>query len=444
MIDIKEIHLGDDELNRQEIRESNFVNLDFKVVSFNIGDDNYLIDIMKVKEIRKSSNFTYVPNARRYVVGLDNLRGEIISIIDLRIMFNLKTSERELEDIMVLRNEDLLIGIIVDKVNNVFSIDSSLIQDPHPVLSQDALIKYIKGVIEHENKLYVLLDIDKVFNYDEEDERLLEEEINVDSPFVEEDLGELSSSSNDSLDDLKVIRDNLFKYSFNAYLVNDEFLREVGIKLNITNISDESYNLFLSEFYSKSSGCLWDDRYLKEFQDEVIERHVNNIGGVGSILNVFEVGCGDGKETISFVNALYESYKKMFKVIAIDNDLTRVIGTSSLVFSESEINLSEIYRKNSFEQSPGIYKFKAEIMNNILFEYSDAILSEFPDNLGIIFLRDVLCFLKNDEQVLILDTIAKKTVSGALLILGDNEKLKDNDIFVKDRSVEHFNLYKKI
>ncbi|WP_420808993.1 CheR family methyltransferase [Borrelia turcica] len=443
-MDIKEIHLGDDELNRQEIRESNFVNLDFKVVSFNIGDDNYLIDIMKVKEIRKSSNFTYVPNARRYVVGLDNLRGEIISIIDLRIMFNLKTSERELEDIMVLRNEDLLIGIIVDKVNNVFSIDSSLIQDPHPVLSQDALIKYIKGVIEHENKLYVLLDIDKVFNYDEEDERLLEEEINVDSPFVEEDLGELSSSSNDSLDDLKVIRDNLFKYSFNAYLVNDEFLREVGIKLNITNISDESYNLFLSEFYSKSSGCLWDDRYLKEFQDEVIERHVNNIGGVGSILNVFEVGCGDGKETISFVNALYESYKKMFKVIAIDNDLTRVIGTSSLVFSESEINLSEIYRKNSFEQSPGIYKFKAEIMNNILFEYSDAILSEFPDNLGIIFLRDVLCFLKNDEQVLILDTIAKKTVSGALLILGDNEKLKDNDIFVKDRSVEHFNLYKKI
>ena len=331
MIDIKEIHLGDDELNRHEIRESNFVNLDFKVVSFNIGDDNYLIDIMKVKEIRKSSKFTYVPNSRRYVVGLDNLRGEIISIIDLRIMFNLKTSEKELEDIMVLRNEDLLIGIIVDKVNNVFSIDSSLIQDPHPVLSQDALIKYIKGVIEHENKLYVLLDIDKVFNYDEEDDRLLEEEINVDSPFIEEDLGELSSPSSDSLDDLKVIRDNLFQYSFNAYLVNDEFLREVGIRLNIANISDESYSRFLSEFYSKSSGCLWDGRYLKEFQDEVIERHVNNIDGVGSILNVFEVGCGDGKETISFVNALYESYEKMFKVIAIDNDLTRVIGTSSLV-----------------------------------------------------------------------------------------------------------------
>ncbi|WP_182117709.1 CheR family methyltransferase [Borrelia sp. A-FGy1] len=443
-MEIKEIHLEDDELNRHEARESNFVNLDFKVVSFNIGDDNYLIDIMKVKEIRKSNNFTYVPNAKRYVVGLDNLRGEIISIIDLRIMFNLKTSEKDLEDIMVLRNGDLLIGIIVDKVNNVFSIDSSLIQDPHPVLSQDTLIKYIKGVIEHDNKLYVLLDIDRVFNYDEEENLFLETETKVDLSYLEEDCNKINIESNDILVDLKIIRDNLFQYSFNASLVNDEFLREVDIKLNIANINDESYSNFLGEFYSKYSGCLWDDGYLKGFKDEVIEKHLNNITGVGSILNVFEVGCASGKETISFVNALCESYKKKFKVTAIDNNLTRVIETSSLFFSEAEINLSEIYRKNSFEKSPGIYKFKSDIMNNILFEYSDAILSEFPDNLGIVFLRDVLCFLKNEDQVLILDTIAKKTVSGALLILGDNEYLKDNYIFKKDKSVEHFNLYKKI
>ena len=443
MMDIKEIHLGDDELSGHRVRESSFVNLDFKVVSFNIGDDNYLIDIMKVKEIRKSSNFTYVPNARRYVVGLDNLRGEIISIIDLRIMFNLKTSEKDLEDIMVLRNEDLLIGIIVDRVNNVFSIDSSLIQDPHPVLSQDALIKYIKGVFEHEGKLYILLDIDKVFNYDEEDEGLLAGETSAALP-IEENLIELTEPSNDFIDDLEVMRDNLFQYSFNTSLVNSEFLREVGIKLGMTSVSDESYGRFLGEFYSKSTGCLWDGSYLREFQDEIVARHMSGIGGVGSVLNIFEVGCGDGKETISFVNALCESYEKLFRVTAIDNDLTRVIGTSNLVFSEAEIGLSEIYKKNSFEQSPGLYKFKAEIMDNILFEYSDAILSEFPEDLGIIFLRDVLCFLNDEEQALILDTIAKKTVSGALLILGDNEKLKDSDIFVKERSVEHFNLYKKV
>ncbi|AHH12693.1 Chemotaxis protein cheW [Borrelia hermsii YBT] len=459
MMEIKEIYSGEHNLSRR-VKGINPVNLDFKVVSFNIGNDNYLVDIMQVKEIRKSSNFTYVPNAKEYVVGLDNLRGEIISIIDLRIMFNLEVIKKELEDIMVLRNDDLLIGVIVDKVNNVFSIDSSLIQDPHPVLSHGALIRYIKGVVEYSGKLYILLDVDKIFNYDREEELLLEESSNddevntVDSEALfysnnslelpESSVSEIVTSPKDDLIDLKVIKKNLFKYSFNASLVSDEFLKKVSMKLDIANINDLSYDNFLGEFYSKSSGCLWDDKYLKGFQDEIVKQHVNDMSDVGTVLNVFEIGCGEGKETISYVSVLYESYKNPFKVTAIDNDLIKVIGTSNLVFSESEINLSEIYKKNSFEQSPGVYKFKPEIINSVLFEYSDAILSEFPENLGIIFLRDVLCFLSDDGQVLILDAIAEKSVRGALLILGDNEELKNNDLFVKDRSVKYFNLYKRI
>ncbi|APR65098.1 chemotaxis protein CheW [Borrelia anserina] len=462
-MEIKEICLGERNLSSRDKRLSS-INLDFKVVSFNIGNDNYLVDIMQVKEIRKSSNFTSIPNAKKYVVGLDNLRGEIISIIDLRIMFNLEVVEKDLEDIMVLKNDDLLIGVIVDKVNNVFSIDSSLIQDPHPILSQEALIHYIKGVVKYGEKLYILLNVDKIFNYDDREKEFLLEDGNNNADeinafgnegkslsYSNDSLGlsEVSASefarlSKDGLDDLKVVKENLFKYSFNASLVSDEFLREVSVKLDIANINDLAYDNFLNEFYSKSSGCLWDDEYLEKFQDEIVKRYVNNMSDIGTVLNIFEIGCGNGKETISFVNALYESYKNPFKVIAIDNDLVKVIGTSSLVFSESEINLSDIYRRNSFEQSPGVYKFKPEIMNSILYEYSDAILSEFPDNLGIIFLRDVLCFLNDDGQFLILDAIAERSVRGAILILGDHEELKNNDIFVKDRSIKYFNLYKKI
>lgn len=221
MMEIKEIYSGEPNLNRQ-VKGINPVNLDFKVVSFNIGNDNYLVDIMQVKEIRKSSNFTYVPNAEKYVVGLDNLRGEIISIIDLRIMFNLEVIKKEREDIMVLRNDYLLIGVIVDKVNNVFSIDSSLIQDPHPVLSQGALIRYIKGVVEYSGKLYILLDVDKIFNYDREEELLLEDSSNDDKvnssdseslsysnnslELPESSVSEIVTSSKDDLVDLKVIK----------------------------------------------------------------------------------------------------------------------------------------------------------------------------------------------------------------------------------------------
>ncbi|WP_024654929.1 CheR family methyltransferase [Borrelia hispanica] len=464
-MEIKEIYLDEHNVGSR-LKGKDSVNLDFKVVSFNIGDDSYLVDIMQVKEIRKSNNFTYVPNAKKYVVGLDNLRGEIISIIDLRIMFNLKIVKKEFEDVMVLRNNDLLIGVIVDKVNNVFSIDSSLIQDPHPVLFQETLIHYMRGVVEYGSKLYIVLDVGKIFNYDndiEEKEFLLEESKNTcdkigtsgheeqsissDNNYLELSGASASNhvlSSKDNLDDLRVIKENLFKYSFNASLVSDDFLKRIRVKLDIANINDLAYDNFLSEFYSKSSGQLWNERYLKEFKEEIVQQHVNNMSNIGTILNVFEIGCGEGKETISFVNVLYESYKNPFKVTAIDNDFNKVIGTSNLVFLESEINLSEIYRRNSFEQTSGVYKFKPEIMNSILFEYSDAILSEFPENLGIVFLRDILCFLNDDGQILILNAIVEKSVRGALLILGDNEELKNNDLFVKDKSVKYFNLYKRI
>ncbi|EEF56139.1 purine-binding chemotaxis protein [Borreliella burgdorferi 64b] len=104
---IKEIYFGPKILDDKN-SNSKLTNFDFKVVSFELGSDHYLVDIMQVKEIRKSSNFTYVPNAKKYVAGLDNLRGEIIPIIDLRIMFNLEFNKKDIEDIMVLKNEDLL------------------------------------------------------------------------------------------------------------------------------------------------------------------------------------------------------------------------------------------------------------------------------------------------------------------------------------------------
>ena len=64
-------------------------NIDFKMVAFSLAGKDYSIDIMKVREISKATRFTYVPNSLPYVRGVYNLRGDIISIIDLRTMFNL-------------------------------------------------------------------------------------------------------------------------------------------------------------------------------------------------------------------------------------------------------------------------------------------------------------------------------------------------------------------
>ncbi|WNY63107.1 CheR family methyltransferase [Borreliella carolinensis] len=460
---IKEIYFGP-KISDDKNCNSKLTNFDFKVVSFELGSDHYLVDIMQVKEIRKSSNFTYVPNAKKYVAGLDNLRGEIIPIIDLRIMFNLEFNKKDIEDIMVLKNEDLLIGVIVDKINNVFSIDSSLIQDPHPVLSQDSLINYIKGVVDYNEKLYILLNVFKIFNYGEEekllksDQNLVEKSDHVSDcdnlDILENDKSDVSSKNDNSNENpilnnlatfnLESIKKNLLKYSFNASLVSDVFLEKVGVKFNMVDADYLPYDSFLNEFYSKSSGNLWRADCLEEFKNEIVESHLNFMDNLNSIFNVLEIGCGSGKETMALANALFEYYVKPFKLTAIDNDLSKVVETSRLMFSESEIGISEIYRRNSFEQSPGVYKFKSEILSNVLFEYSDALFSDLPDNLGMVFLKDVLCFLDSENQILILNIIASKAIKGALLVLGDNEELKNNDVFIKEKSTKYFNLYRKV
>ena len=63
--------------------------VDYKMITFTLGGKDYAIDIMDVKEIAKTGRFTYVPNTLPFVLGVYNLRGEIIPIIDLRIFFHL-------------------------------------------------------------------------------------------------------------------------------------------------------------------------------------------------------------------------------------------------------------------------------------------------------------------------------------------------------------------
>src|SRR6056297_949077 len=151
-----------DELKQEEAEKVE--NIDYKMVTFSLAGKDYGIDIMKVKEISKAKRFTYVPNADPYVRGVYNLRGDIISMIDLRIMFNLpavKQEENDFEDMIILRLDDYLMGVIVDEIDKVVGINSKSIQPPHPIFG-DINIKFIKGVVENEGRLYLILDVEKI------------------------------------------------------------------------------------------------------------------------------------------------------------------------------------------------------------------------------------------------------------------------------------------
>ena len=94
---------------------------DFKIVSFMLGQQFYAIDIMAVKEIINATRFTRIPNALDFVMGVLNIRGEIIPIINLAKMFHLDSDDTSgvERQIIVIKIDSLSIGLVVDKISQV-------------------------------------------------------------------------------------------------------------------------------------------------------------------------------------------------------------------------------------------------------------------------------------------------------------------------------------
>ena len=142
----------------------------FQLVTFQLGDEIYGVDIMDVKEIVKIQDVRPIPNAPYYVEGIINLRGEIIPIIDLHKRFRLKSLRDEDIDtdieggFIILSIENNKIGIIIDRVARVVSVTADDIKDP-PQMFSGIGSEYIQGVIRSDNGTYlIMLDIHKLFN----------------------------------------------------------------------------------------------------------------------------------------------------------------------------------------------------------------------------------------------------------------------------------------
>ena len=135
-------------------------------VVFKVGVEEYAIPILKVNEIirLKGINITEVPNTQKYIVGIINLRGEVIPILDLRMKFNMP--KRELDDnhrIIIVSIQGNSIGFLVDSVSEVARIDSEDITRPPEEIS-DINSKYITGVAKYKDRIFILLDIELITN----------------------------------------------------------------------------------------------------------------------------------------------------------------------------------------------------------------------------------------------------------------------------------------
>lgn len=133
-----------------------------KYLTFVIGDEEYGLEILKVREIIGIMDITAVPKTPDFVKGVINLRGKVIPVIDLRLKFSMEEAQRTEETcIIVVSVNDLEVGIIVDKVSEVQDISGEDIEDA-PEFGAQVDTEFILGMGKTEGRVTILLDIAKV------------------------------------------------------------------------------------------------------------------------------------------------------------------------------------------------------------------------------------------------------------------------------------------
>ncbi len=142
-------------------------NVVLQLITFSLGAEEFAIDILEVKEIIRTMEASKIPRSLDFVEGVINLRNVVIPIIDLRKRFEMPEKEPDSNTrIIVIEISELLVGFIVDSVSEVFSINSSEVE-PTPSVVSGLESEYINGVAKLNEKLLILLNIEKLLSMDE-------------------------------------------------------------------------------------------------------------------------------------------------------------------------------------------------------------------------------------------------------------------------------------
>jgi len=140
---------------------------DLQVVGFRIGNETFGLPIAIVREIVRVPDITAVPNAPEYIEGVINLRGRIISVVDLRKRFGEKNIQPNKKNrIVVVELAERAVGLLVNSASEVLRIPPSEIEAPHD-LFQDGEVDYVTGVAKLKGRLVILLDLNKVIRRSE-------------------------------------------------------------------------------------------------------------------------------------------------------------------------------------------------------------------------------------------------------------------------------------
>ncbi len=135
-----------------------------QLISFIVGDEEYGLEILRVKEVIRIREITRLPRAPSFVKGIINLRGDVIPIIDLRDKFGLERQDyTAMTRVIVVDVDSRLVGMVVDAASQVVRIPADQVEPPPPVAGESS-VEFIRGVGRLDERLIILLNIDRILS----------------------------------------------------------------------------------------------------------------------------------------------------------------------------------------------------------------------------------------------------------------------------------------
>jgi purine-binding chemotaxis protein CheW len=134
-----------------------------RYLCFTLGKEEFAIPFLSIKEVIGVPEFTPIPQAPNYLLGIMNLRGQVISVMDLRIKLGIKPTTTEETSVIILDFGESQLGVVVDQVNSVQLLTKDDVAEK-PAVDGSKAHEYILGVLRRENHLVLLLDIAKALS----------------------------------------------------------------------------------------------------------------------------------------------------------------------------------------------------------------------------------------------------------------------------------------
>ncbi|MDR3592779.1 MAG: chemotaxis protein CheW [Negativicutes bacterium] len=148
--------------------ENAVMNNEFQVVVFKLGREDYGISILRVQEIKRMTDITRVPHAPDFITGVINLRGSVLPVIDLKKRLDLPPGDyTDNTRIVIVKVEEIVVGMIVDAVLEVTTLNTDCIEPPQTVVN-GVNAQYLEGVGKLDDRLLILLNLETIIGVNNE------------------------------------------------------------------------------------------------------------------------------------------------------------------------------------------------------------------------------------------------------------------------------------